>query len=363
MKKVTVQTPGKNYPVYIGRSILKKVISSAAGKYSSKKILIIADEKAFNHHTGKIKNLITPARKNTYLYILKSGERRKSYTELNKIYSFLLENNFGRDSLIIAIGGGVAGDLSGYAASTYMRGISLIHIPTTLLAMVDSSIGGKTGINFNAKKNIIGSFYQPEMVAADLDFLTSLPKGEITSGIGEIVKYAFLSDKTFYIFVKKNVLKIYEDEANVLEEIVFKSVQIKAGVVSQDEKEGSLRKILNLGHTFAHAFETDLNFRIKHGEAVIAGIISALFLAEKTGILSAKKLNEFLELPLSIKLSGRIKSVNNENAYSAMLSDKKNREGKIKFVLPADTGSILIDVEADKKDVLYSLNKTKELLS
>ncbi len=363
MKKVSVSTTGKNYPVYIGKSILNEAVLSAAEEYSSKKILVVADENVLENHSKKIKDVFSVSGKNTFLYKLKSGEKRKSYIELNKIYSFLLKNNFGRDSLIVAIGGGVAGDLSGYAASTYMRGINLIHIPTTLLAMVDSSIGGKTGINFNTRKNIIGSFYQPEMVITDLDFLSSLPDSEITSGIGEIIKYAFLSEKKFYSYVKKNVLKIYEDDLKILEEIVLKSVKIKAGVVSQDEKEGSLRKILNLGHTFAHAFETDLNFKIKHGEAVIAGIISALFLAEKTGILTKEKLNEFIELPLKIKLSGRIKSLNNENAYSVMLSDKKNREGKIKFVLPADTGSILIDVEADKNDVLYSLSKTKEILS
>ena len=296
-------------------------------------------------------------------YTLKKGELAKSHSELNKIYSALIEKKYGRDTLILAIGGGVTGDLAGYAASTYMRGIQLLHVPTTLLADVDSSIGGKTGINFNNRKNMIGTFYQPEAVLIDTDFIRTLPEGEFVSGLGEVIKYAFITTKNFYDFTFNNLDKILSRNFEVLNKIIYESVLFKSSVVAKDEKESGLRKILNFGHTFAHAYESDLNFKIKHGEAVIAGIISALYLSYIKGYLREKKLNEFLTNLSLIKLPTGLKKLNTENVLDFMRNDKKNRGNKIKFILLKNIGEIVSDVEADRREVIQSILLTKEFLN
>ncbi len=362
MKKIKVALNENSYPIFVGSSILNLIKREISKLNLNKNIFYIVDENVEKLHGKNIyKNFKNKKIANSF-YLLKSGEKSKSYTELNKIYNSLLNNNYGRDTLIIAIGGGVTGDLAGYAASTYMRGIELVHIPTTLLACVDSSIGGKTGINFAKKKNMIGTFYQPKSVFIDTAFLSTLSREEKTSGIGEIIKYAFLSNQNLFNFVSENLDGIYENDSKILEDVILKSASIKAAVVSKDEKEGGLRKILNFGHTFAHAFESDLNFKIKHGEAVIAGIISALYLSNKIGILSKRKLKEYLPLPLGIKLPAKLKNINKENILEIMKTDKKSRSGKIKFVLLSGIGNMLIDVEAGRNDVLFALDRTLETL-
>ncbi len=359
VKEIKVQLKNNPYKILIGNSILSRLNNYL--DLETKNVLAVIDENVFTFFKDEIKKALSRVSSQYKIYLLKPGERTKSYSELQKIHSYLLSNNFGRDSLIIAIGGGVTGDLVGFAASTFMRGVKLVHIPTTLLADVDSSIGGKTGINFNHKKNMIGTFYQPNLVLIDTEFLKSLPKPEITSGIGEVIKYAYLSDKNFFDYLLKNINKIYGNESEVLNEVIFKSVGIKASVVSQDEKESGIRKILNLGHTFAHAFESEFNFKVKHGEAVIAGIISSLFLSEKLMLITKQELNKFLELAAKINLPKKFHSFDKEKVFQIMKSDKKNRNGKIKFVLVSDIGKILIDVEAEKKDIFYAINMMQKV--
>ncbi len=362
MKKIKVNLTSNEYSIFLGSSVYKQIPELLERYKLSKNILIVADRNVEKLHPEKIKFLNSITHKKNKLYLLKPGESSKSYTELNKIYSFLLNNNFGRDTVLIAVGGGVTGDLAGYAAATFMRGIQLVHIPTTLLAAVDSSIGGKTGINFEKKKNMIGSFYQPKFVLIDTEFLSTLPKAELISGAGEIIKYAYLSDKNFFSFLKKNINNISNCDYKVLEKTIFNSASIKAAVVSKDEKETGLRKILNLGHTFAHAFETALNFKIKHGVAVNAGIIAALNLSNMLNLLPEERLNELLSLPLKIKIPSSLRNVDNETLYKIMLHDKKNRNGKIKFVLLSDLGNILLDIEAGKKKVFKALDNLKMLI-
>ncbi|MGD1007574.1 MAG: 3-dehydroquinate synthase [Ignavibacteriaceae bacterium] len=360
MKKIDVLLRDSSYPILIGSGILPK-LNGLLEKYKlNRNILFIIDEKVMEYHNKRIVNELYSYKGKMNCYVVKQGEKSKSYLELNKIYSFLLKNNYGRDSLIIAVGGGVTGDLAGYAAATFMRGIQLIHMPTTLLSMVDSSIGGKTGINFEDKKNMIGAFYQPKLVLIDSDFINTLPEREIISGLGEVIKYTYLADEKFFLYVLENLDKAYKNNDKVLGQFIYNSVAIKAEVVSRDEKESGLRKILNLGHTFAHSFETNLKFKIKHGEAVIAGIISALFLSQKTGLISDQDLKYYLSLPLKVKLPLQLKKPGIENLYNVMLHDKKNREGKIKFVLVSGPGKIILDAEADKKAVSYAINKMKQ---
>ena len=363
MRKIKVKLTQNSYPILIGDSVFSDIFKLFESYNLCNNILTVIDENVFKYHKKTIKNALRNFKGKINYYLLKPGEFTKSYRELNKLYSFLLSNNYGRDTLIIAIGGGVTGDLTGYAAATFMRGVQLIHVPTTLLAAVDSSIGGKTGINFENKKNMVGAFYQPELVVIDTDFLITLPKREIISGMGEIIKYAYLSDNVFYNYLITEMENLLEQGNKNFQKIIYQSVLIKASVVSQDEKELGIRKILNFGHTFGHAFESGLKFKIKHGEAVIAGIISALFLSHQMRFISDKQLNSYLSLPLKIKIPLKLSMLDISEAYSIMMHDKKNRDGKIKFVLLSNIGEIILDVEATKKQVYQAIKETFDLIS
>ena len=326
-----------------------------------KNLLIVIDENVAHYYQTKIKSVFSNHLGKIRYYILPSGEKTKSERELKKIYDFLLKNNFGRDTVLIAIGGGVTGDLAGYAASTFMRGIQLVHVPTTFLSMIDSSIGGKTGINFNKKKNIIGAFYQPRLVFIDIMFLSTLPSGEFNSAFGELIKYGLISNNEFYNFLSDNLEKVKSLNDRVIKVAVEESVLIKAGVIQQDEFERrGIREILNLGHTFAHAIESELGFKVKHGDAVTAGIICSLFLSNKIGLLDTSKQKNLMRLPASVQIPAIIKKINNQNVFDAMRSDKKNKDDKIMFVLISGIGNMLVDVPVKKRDIYYALDKMKE---
>lgn len=362
MKKIKVKLAKNSYDIFIGQDNYSGILAEIGKLGLNKNILIIVDQNVKKYWEDYIKKPFESYENKIGFYILKPGENSKSYSELNKIYSFLLDNNYGRDTLIIAVGGGVTGDLAGYTASTFMRGVQLVHIPTTLLAAVDSSIGGKTGINFNSKKNMIGTFHQPEFVLTDISFTSSLPRKEITSGLGEIIKYAFLSNDDFFDYLKENIGKVYKNDKEIIFNLIIKSALMKASVVSRDEKESGLRKILNLGHTFAHAIESDLNFGIKHGEAVIAGLISVLYLSNRIGILKKSQLSRYLSLPLKVHLPQILKNLNGKNMVNIMQQDKKSRDSKINLVLLSEPGNILIDVQTGENNILYSIDRMKDVV-
>jgi 3-dehydroquinate synthase len=359
LKKLLVDIPGKSYPVLIGDTILSK-IKKELNNFPNRKAVVI-DRNVDKLHGERIRKVFSDIKGDTEYFIIKSGETAKSLNELTRIYKFLLRSGLAKDSILIAVGGGVTGDMAGFAASTFKRGIPLVHMPTTLLSAIDSSIGGKTAINIETRKNLVGTFYQPEGVYTDLTFLKTLPKPELASGIGELIKYTFLSDLNFFFYVHNNLKKIEQLDYRILENIIFKAASIKASIVAKDEKEESgLRKILNFGHTFGHALESVLNYRIKHGEAVTAGIIAALHLSNRIGLLPENRLFTYLNLPRKIKLPGSIKKLDHYDIIEAMKDDKKNKEGKINFVLLSDIGSLLIDVSVKQEDIQYSLDKLFE---
>ena len=230
-----------------------------------------------------------------------------------------------------------------------------MQVPTTLLATVDSSVGGKTGINFEDTKNIIGAFNQPKFVLIDSTFVSTLSKKEMLSGLGEVIKYAYLTNPKFYQYVLSNIDNILGRKQDVLEKIIEESVRFKGDVVTNDEKETGARKMLNLGHTFAHALEVEQNFKIKHGHAVIIGIACALHLSHRLNLMNDKKLESLLGLVSQFKDLIKISEVDYKKSIAIMKRDKKNRDGKIKFVLLKDIGKILIDVEASERDMKYAL--------
>ncbi|HCY76311.1 MAG TPA: 3-dehydroquinate synthase [Ignavibacteriales bacterium] len=361
-KKINVKLSDKSHQIIIGNDALQNAVEKINSLNLSKCLLVI-DKNVIKHHSMLIRKTFALLNCKTFSYILNANEKNKSLTETGKIYKFLIDNYFDRNSIIIAIGGGITGDLAGFAASTFLRGIQFIQIPTTLLSMVDSSVGGKTGINFNSKKNMVGTFYQPEMVVVYPEFLSTLPKRELYSGAGEIFKYAFLTDFNNYYFLKNNLKKLFSSSAISIEKTIYTCLKIKVGIVENDEKEISgLRKILNLGHTFAHAFEAESNYKINHGQAVIGGIFCSLFLSQILGYMQMERLNKFLNDFNFIKLNPGLKSINSGSVFNLMSSDKKSISCQKRFVLLVDVGNIITDVKASKAHVIYAIEKMKEII-
>ena len=360
---MVVKTTSNNYPVIIGVDIIKFLPRLIEERNLPKRLFVIIDENVDKHFGSIVKKFLSPFGTKIGFITLRASEKIKSFKTLQQLYSKLSDKNFGRDSLIVAIGGGTIGDVAGFTASTYMRGLPLIHIPTTLLSSVDSSIGGKTAINFRDAKNLIGTFYQPELVLIDLNFLNTLPRKEIISGLGEVVKYSYLTDDQFYEELLSKSDKLLKKDLNYLSRVIYECVKIKAAVVSQDEKEVfGVRKILNFGHTFAHAFESNSSYKISHGKAVLAGIISALFLSKKKGLIGEHQLKRMIELPLKFKSVINLKDFGEKEIFRLMSYDKKRREEKQKFVLIRNFGEVIVDLEAQRKEVYDALGKTREHL-
>ncbi len=356
MKKICIDLKYHKYNIEIGSSLVKSITGYINEHHSNTTAFLLVDKSILKIHKDNFINpIIELIDGKTIVYPFLASEKNKTYDSIIKIHAAMQKKKLGRDSLLIAIGGGITGDVGGFAASTYMRGIPYIQIPTTLLAAVDSSVGGKTGINFNGAKNFIGSFYQPEADFIDTSLFSSLLEEEIICGTGEVLKYAFLTDIQFYNYLKRNIDKLISLNKTTLQRIIEESVKFKAAVVIKDEKESGLRKVLNLGHTFAHAFESTLNHKIKHGQAVIVGLTAALHLSFQMGLLNEKNLLKYLSLLVPFSEFIKLKINDPAALYNAMYSDKKNRRGKIKFVLLEDIGKILLDVECPKEKVIKSI--------
>lgn len=359
IKQIKIKLPDNSYSVFLGNDPLSEVINRI-NALPIDKCLVVIDRNVYNYHSLLIKKYFANINCKSYVYIFTATEKNKNFAQVQKIEKQLSDYNFSRNSVIVAIGGGLTGDVVGFAASIFMRGIRFIQIPTTLLAMVDSSVGGKTGVNFDKKKNFIGTFYQPDSVFINPDFLSTLPQRELISGAGEIFKYAFLADAKNYKKLKLSLYKLFTGENINFNSTIKSCIEIKSNIVMQDEKEiTGLRKILNLGHTFAHAFEVTSYYKLKHGEAVIGGIFCALFISEYFGLISKNMLFKYLSDFYFIKLNRIFKSLPLEEIYKSMLSDKKNIGNKIRLVLLADVGNIVVDVISEKPTILESLERLK----
>lgn len=334
----------KDYSVHIGK--LEKLVFDT-------KVLVVTNSTVAALHLETLKNHI--AAKELHTIILPDGEMYKNFESLNLILNACFEHRLDRQSLLIAFGGGVIGDMTGFAASIYQRGINFIQIPTTLLAQVDASVGGKTGINNSYGKNLIGSFWQPRAVYCDSTFLQTLPKREFAAGVAEIVKMAVTFDKNFFEWLERHDLS---DETN-LKIAIHKSIAIKADVVSQDETEKGIRAVLNYGHTFAHVIENQTHYSTYlHGEAVAIGMVMANTLAIKLNLLSAedalriKALLERYELPTHYKIDSL------EIFYDAFFLDKKSANDKITFILAKGIGGNEMRSDVPKETVLQALGES-----
>ena len=360
--KLHIKTENQKYPIFIGNNILskiKKILKENLINFNQ--CLVIADKNVPKKLVHKTLNCLP--KKKISLYYFNSNEKNKNQKSIDNILSILLNKNFNRNDCIISIGGGITGDVSGFAASIFKRGLKFINIPTTLLSQVDSSIGGKTGINTKHGKNLIGSFYQPSFVISDIVFLKSLPKREIICGYGEILKHAIISDKKFFSFLGRNGSQILNLKSPLIEKAIFKSCSIKKNVVETDEKEMGIRKILNFGHTFAHAYEATLGYskKLNHGEAVILGIKTAAKFSLLNNFLNIKEFNLIedhlnrLNLPRNINKFFFTKDLN--KILSFMKKDKKNNTNKINLVLLKKIGSPIHKLQFDEKKIYLFLRK------
>lgn len=331
-----------SYPIYVGSNILSKH-HLIFPHLAQRKVAIVTNTTVAPLYLDKLINTLETNKVNSIPIILPDGEEYKNWQTLNQIFDALLANQCERNTTIIALGGGVIGDLTGFAAATYMRGVPFIQIPTTLLAQVDSSIGGKTGINHDLGKNLIGAFYQPRMVLADSTTLDTLPKQEFISGIAEIIKYGLIRDHVFFEWLEKNMTRLLAREHKVLEEAIERSCRNKVEVVAADEREHGVRAILNLGHTFGHAIENAMGYGTwLHGEAVAAGTVLAAKLSERMHLIGNTEVERIKRIFLQAELPIIVPGLDTEKYLNLMGRDKKVERGNIHFVLLKSIGDATI---------------------
>lgn len=347
METITVDLKNNAYPVYAGNDILSRFGATLKKHAVSKQIAVITSKNIYELYGAALSANFDDSQQVLFLFV-PQGEQAKSIVQWQKLQTRLIEEKFERSSLIIGFGGGVIGDLAGFVAATYLRGVDFVQIPTTLLAQVDSSIGGKVGINHPLGKNLIGAFKQPLFVFSDAAVLQSLPDEEIRCGLGEIIKYGFILNKSLFDYLRENLGKALQKNITVLLHLVKISAKEKAQVVTKDEREKNLRMILNFGHTFGHALETILDYKgIKHGEAVILGMECALIYALDKQLISREAYEDGRALLRRVPVFMDVKKLSAARLLEIMKHDKKVKDKKIRLILIEKIGQYFIEQEAD----------------
>lgn len=355
MERLSVGSEISNYKVYIDNTLnsFNQVFQEAIGERT--KVFLITDSKVnilYKDIVDYLSDLYS-----CKVFVFHEGEQNKNIATVNSAYDFLIENDCDRNSVLIALGGGIVGDLTGFIAATFMRGIRYINIPTTLTAQVDSAVGGKVGYNYNSIKNIVGSFYNPIFVFAATSFLKTLEKAMILDGIGEVVKYGLISNKNLLEFLDKNYEAILEAQEEEMLYIINKCIGIKVNTILGDFKDIGLRNILNFGHTVGHAIEMDSKFAIHHGEAVALGSLAALKLSERYFGLTGEVYKYTIDLYKKLGLTDLYKVDNYESFLYAIKHDKKN-SSSINFVLLKEIGNPEIKVPVEAEHIVWALKSS-----
>lgn len=354
MEKVRVNLGERSYDIVIDSGILPNIRERIKG-FDFSKVAVISNPTVFNLYGDMVMDSLKDAGFEPLCVLIPDGEEYKNFNQTYQILTELLKNKLDRKSCLIALGGGVIGDITGFVASIYMRGIDFIQVPTTLLSQVDSSVGGKTGVNHELGKNMIGTFYQPRLVWIDIDTLKTLPKREVLCGIAEIIKYGVIWDEELFEFLEKKRDPLLTLDPLPLTHIIKRSCEIKAEVVSRDEREAGLRAILNYGHTIGHAIETETGYsRFLHGEAVAMGMNLEAWLSEIMGFLNRRDALKIKAVINSYGLPSELPAdLNADELISHMKLDKKVEAGEMKFILPEKIGKVKIqkgiDIEAIRK--------------
>lgn len=323
---------------------------------TGRKFMIVTDSNVGKHYAEELKNIITPISKITHTFTFPAGERNKSLDTVSQCYEQLILSSFDRNDVLIALGGGVVGDLTGFVASTYLRGVRFIQVPTSLLSMVDSSIGGKTGVDFKSYKNMVGAFHQPKLVYMNLSALNSLPEAEYFSGMGEIIKHGLIKDVSYYSWLKDNVEGIHRKQYDILEEMIYRSCQVKKAVVENDPKEQGERALLNFGHTIGHSVEKLKELTLLHGECVCIGMAAAAFISMKKGNITYSDYEDVIATIKLFKQPINVEGLVAEHVYEVTKLDKKMDSDIIKFILLQNMGSAIIDTTVTKDEMLLAIH-------
>ncbi len=356
MQTIKVNLKENSYPIYIGFGLLNQLGQRLRQVGEAARMVMVTNPVIEELYGTMLKQSLTNDGFEVTVLNIPEGEEQKSLQNASKLYGELSNFHAERSTPILALGGGVIGDLAGFVAATYLRGVPFIQIPTTLLAQVDSSVGGKVAVDYNKLKNKIGAFYQPKMVVTDIATLCTLPQRDMISGLAEIIKHALIWDKGFLNYIEDNLNRIKTFDAEVIEELVVKAVKIKAEIIEKDEKDLNLRNILNYGHTIGHAIETLSGFKFKHGEAVAIGMLYEGKISNKLGMLSTNELSRMKGIIEKAGLPIRAPDFRIDQLVEAMRHDKKVLAGKIRFVLLDSIGKAIGIDE-------ISLSLVKEVLS
>ncbi|MFL9709500.1 3-dehydroquinate synthase [Methylobacillus sp. Pita1] len=356
MQTLHVDLGERSYPIHIGRGLLTQP-ELILQHLKRKQVAIVTNTTVAPLYLEKLAQSLRDAGVKVIPIVLPDGEAYKNAATLNLIYDALLENRCERSTTVIALGGGVIGDLAGYAAATYLRGVPFIQVPTTLLSQVDSSVGGKTGINHPLGKNMIGAFYQPQVVLADIDTLSTLPERELSAGLAEVIKYGLIRDEPFFAWQEANMQKLLALETEAMSYAIYRSCENKAEVVAADERESGERALLNLGHTFGHAIENAMGYGVwLHGEAVAAGTILAADLSHRLGWLNDGDIDRIKAIFKEARLPIEAPALGVDRYLDLMGLDKKVVDGQIRLVLQQGIGKSLVTSD-------YDANLLKETLA
>ncbi|MEM7593429.1 MAG: 3-dehydroquinate synthase [Cyanobacteria bacterium P01_A01_bin.83] len=346
MNKITVNLPQNSYQINIAPGSLEQIGSQITKLNLGQKVLLISNPEIFSYYGKTAIASLETSGYEVYTHLIPAGEPHKTLASVRQIYDVALENRFERTSTFIALGGGVIGDMTGFAAATWLRGVNFVQVPTTLLAMIDAAIGGKTGVNHPQGKNLIGAFYQPKLVLIDPNVLKTLPAREFRAGIAEVIKYGIIWDQDLFTKLEHAAKIDCFDNIDplLLQTILVRSAQAKADVVSKDEKEAGLRAILNYGHTIAHAVESLTNYQqFVHGEAVAIGMVAAGKIAVQMGLWTAEEAQRQDNLISKAGLPTKIPNgLNPQAIITALQNDKKVEAGKVRFILPTKIGKVII---------------------
>jgi 3-dehydroquinate synthase len=360
MKQVKINLISSSYEIQIGPGLLDQVPARLVALGFEGRTVIVTNPDVGRLYGDTLKTNLENTGYQTVLLEVPDGESYKSLEQAGRLYLQLSEIQAERNTPILALGGGVIGDLTGFVAATYMRGAPLIHLPTTLLAQVDSSLGGKTAVNHAGLKNQIGVFYQPRLVVSDIRTLVTLPDAELMNGLAEVIKYGIIRDKVLFALIENSLTEINSLHLGLIEELVERSARIKAEIVEQDERDMGLRNILNFGHTIGHAVETASDFTWSHGQAVAVGMVAAALISYRMGVLPGLDTTSIISLIEKAGLPIKTKNLDTVKIMQALQHDKKKSNGQIRFILPKCLGEVFIQNEVSPaliEQVLRDLNE------
>ena len=325
--------------------------------FEGRKIAIITDSNVKPLYCDNVKAVLKETSEKIFIYEIPAGEENKNLSQINEIYRFLIENHFDRHDLLVALGGGVVGDMTGFTAATYLRGIAYVQIPTTLLSQTDSSIGGKTGVDYEGYKNMVGAFYMPRLVYTNISTLNTLNDRQFASGFAEVMKHGLIKDQNFYTWLIENMYEISDKDPEVLMEMVMHSCEIKKAVVEKDPTEKGDRALLNFGHTLGHAIEKSKNFELFHGECVALGCVAAAFISWKKELISMEEYYEIRDMFVPFNLPISIEDVDADEVIRLTKSDKKTDSNKIRFVLLKGIGKAFISMDVTDEEMKKALEE------